>query len=216
MLPFTRTQFFAEFAEYNLSVHPAAVVAYAAAGAAIATIIGAPPALAWRVVSLVIAIMWTWTGIAYHWMHFAAINPAARGFAAVFVAHGAIAAWLALARAPPAHPPDRAALAAGWVLVAYAAVIYPLLGSALGHSWPAAPAFGITPCPLAIFTFGALLLTPVAVPWPALAVPFLWSLVGGSAAVLLDVAPDWMLPVAGVVGGHLLLRRRYLARSAPG
>ena len=69
------------------------------------------------------------------------------------------------------------------------------------------PMFGVTPCPVTIFTFGMLLLTRQPVPRLLLAIPGLWSLVGGSAAMLLRVPQDWLLLVSGAIAVALLIRR---------
>jgi hypothetical protein len=45
---------------------------------------------------------------------------------------------------------------AAWVIILNALAIYPLLNTAPGHSYPRAPTFGLTPCPLVVFTFGIL------------------------------------------------------------
>jgi hypothetical protein len=47
-------------------------------------------------------------------------------------------------------------------------------------------------------------------PFPAslLAVPFAWSLIGGSAAVLLNVPQDWLLLASGVIAAPLVLSQR--------
>jgi len=97
---------------------------------------------------------------------------------------------------------------AAWALMGYAIVLYPVLLIWSGHVYPAAPTFGVTPCPLTIFTFGMLLLLQ-DLRWSTLVVPLGWSVIGGSAAFLLGVYPDLMLPVAGVATAsvHLLQRR---------
>ena len=82
---------------------------------------------------------------------------------------------------------------AGAAFVAYAAIVYPLIGMATGHRYPEMPMFGVTPCPVTIFTFGMLLLTIGPVPRWLLVIPAVWSLIGGSAAILLDVPQDWLL-----------------------
>jgi hypothetical protein len=42
-----------------------------------------------------------------------------------------------------------------------------------------------------------------------LAIPALWSLIGGSAAILLSVPQDWLLLVSGMVSvGFIILRAR--------
>lgn len=109
---------------------------------------------------------------------------------------------------------DGASAWLGWALIAYATVAYPLLGKLAGHEYPGMPMFGITPCPVTIFTFGLLLLATAPVSRRVLAIPFVWSLVGGSAAFLLNVPQDWLLLVSGlVVGPMIVLRDRVHARS---
>jgi hypothetical protein len=72
------------------------------------------------------------------------------------------------------------------------------LNTALGHGYPQAPTFGLTPCPLVVFTFGILGLSRDRAPWLLFAAPLVWSLIGGSAAFLLSVEPDWALPLSAV------------------
>ena len=71
-------------------------------------------------------------------------------------------------------------------MIVYAMLLYPAIGALAGQSYPAVPVFGVAPCPLVIFTFGVLLLAD-PLPLRLLIVPLLWSLVGGSAALLLQV-----------------------------
>jgi hypothetical protein len=198
MLPFTRDQFLAVFISYNEAVWPAQYVAYALGLAAVLALASRRPAAA-RVVSGVLAAMWLWTGLAYHAMYFSATNKAAWGFAALFVAQGALFVEAGLIRGRVALAPmggPRSWL--GWGLVGYSALAYPLLGLALGHRYPAMPMFGITPCPLTIFTFGVLLLAGGRVPRRLFIIPGVWSLIGGSAAFLLDVPQDWLLLASGL------------------
>jgi len=213
MLPFTREQFFAVFADYNRAVWPAQVLAYLLALAALGLLLRRPPA-AERVMPSLLAMMWGWTGIAYHALFFAAINPAARAFAALFVLQALLFAQVALQGGMRFAGRRGARAAWGWLLVAYAAVAYPLLGMATGHAWPGLPMFGVTPCPLVLFSFGVLLLAQPPLPRRLLVVPLLWALVGGSAAFLLGVPQDWPLLIGGLVVVPLLWRRPPAAAAA--
>jgi hypothetical protein len=152
--------------------------------------------------------MWLWTGAVYHWRFFAAINGAARLFGAAFVLQGVLLAWAAWQGRLQFGRRDGLPRALGWTLVLYALAVYPALGTATGHSYPGAPTFGITPCPVTLFTFGLLLLATTPVPWLLLIVPVAWSLVGGSAAFLLRVPQDWPLLASGVLAVTVLLRER--------
>jgi hypothetical protein len=208
MLPFTRDQFFAVFADYNLTVWPAQLVAYLM-GLAVVAALWKPSGSAGRIVGTTLGVMWVWTGVAYHALHFSAINRAAWVFGALFVAQG-----IALLVAGSIDGRLRfvrrggAAAGVGALLMVYAMVVYPLIGLAAGHRPAQLPMFGITPCPLTIFTFGVLLWARPPLPWWLLAVPLAWSLIGGSAAFLLGVPQDWLLLVGGIAVAALLYRDR--------
>lgn len=198
MLPFTREQFVAVFAEYNAGIWPAQILAYLLGLGMVALLLRPSPAAS-RVVAAGLAGMWAWTGIAYHWAFFSTINKAALAFGALFVLQAAVFLYAGVVRDRLRFGGVSGPLAwLGWALVAYAALVYPLLGLALGHPPAEIPMFGVTPCPVTIFTFGLLLLTNATVSRWILAIPFLWSLVGGSAAFLLGVPQDWLLLASGL------------------
>jgi hypothetical protein len=95
VLSFTVTQFYAVFARYNASVWPAWIVAY---GLGVAAVVGARHGSRGGniLAGAVLALFWGWTGIAYHWLFFAAINKAAWLFGALFVAEALLFASFGL------------------------------------------------------------------------------------------------------------------------
>lgn len=195
MLPFTHDQFLAVFAAYNRAVWPMQLVAYAA-GAAVCLAIARRKAVAGRVAAAVLAALWTWTGVAYHAVFFSAVNPAAVAFAGIFVVQGALFAFAAYGHDITFEPADRRLpVAVGWTFIAYAALLYPAIGWLAGLRLPAAPVFGITPCPLTIFSLGVLLLAR-SVPWWLFVVPIAWSVIGSFAAWQLAIPQDWALLLA--------------------
>lgn len=204
MLPFTPDQFFGVFAAYNEAVWPMPIIAYALGGGVVFLAVRSSKAAGW-VVPLVLAAMWMWTGIAYHGLYFRPINPAATVFALLFVVQGLLfPAYAVIGHRLAFATTSRLRRQAGFALVAYAMILYPLVGLVAGHVYPSVPTFGVTPCPLTIFTFGMLLLA-VEVPRALLIIPLLWSVIGGSAAILLAVPEDGMLSVSGVVAALMLL-----------
>jgi hypothetical protein len=213
MLPFSHTQFFDVFERYNLATWPAPVVAYVLGLAAVAAAVAAPRRTAgFTLASL--AALWAWTGASYHLFFFAPINPAARLFGLLFLAQAILLVFHALAGKIELGARGGWDRAAALAMIAYAAVFYPLINTALGHAYPRAPSFGVTPCPLVIFTLGTLLLARARVPWVLLATPLVWSVIGGSAAVLLNVVADWALPASGVLAA-LLNARKPSAQPTP-
>lgn len=212
MLPFTREQFLGVFAAYNSAIWPAEIVAYLIA-AAMLWLVFQHPGSANRLVAAGVALMWLWTGVAYHWMFFSPINTAALGFGALFVVESGLLAYFGVVRRELNFGMPRDAF--GWLGVAfilYSAVLYPLIGMFSGHPYPEMPMFGVTPCPVTLFTIGLLLLTNSRVPAWLLVVPFLWSLVGGSAAVVLTVPQDWLLLASGLAVVPLIVLRDHRRR----
>jgi hypothetical protein len=215
MLPFTLDQFLQVFIIYNDAIWPAQIAAYAFGIVAVAALFRPGRAADW-LASGVLGVMWLWTGIVYHGLYFSAVNPAAFGFGALFVVQGFALLYAGVLRHNLRFG-IRQGLPAliGAVFILYAAVLYPLIGIATGHGWPAMPMFGVTPCPVTIFTFGLLLLTVRRFSYWLLVIPFVWSLIGGSAAILLDVPQDWLLLLSGLVAVPLIVVRDRRARPVP-
>lgn len=206
-IPFTVEQFFSVFGSYNDAIWPAQIIAYALGVLAVFFGIRAGRSSA-RVVSAVLALFWVWMGVFYHILHFSTINPAARLFGVFFILQGLLIALIGSIR-------NRLSFSSvldpytivGWCFIAYAMIVYPLIGIALGHSYPQVPMFGVAPCPATIFTFGLLLWVRNQIPIYLLVIPFLWSLIGVSAAFKLGVPQDYGLGVAGILGTILIVRR---------
>jgi hypothetical protein len=210
MLPFSRDQFFAVFAAYNEAIWPAQVVGLALGVLAIGALWLRPQAKRFIIFG-VLALLWGWTGVAYHMVFFAPINGAALGFGALFVVGALVFLRFALGRSAPIFDAATPDSLWGWLLILYAVVVYPLVGVLNGHIYPAAPTFGVTPCPLVIFTFGVLMFLRGPAPWSLLVIPLIWSVIGGSAALLLGVVQDGMLPLSGLL--VVLLRARSRATA---
>jgi hypothetical protein len=161
-----------------------------------------------RVIAGILAAMWLWTGVAYHALSFSVINKAAYIFAALFIVEGCYLVYAGVYRDQIRFGlRPLLATAVGISLMAYTAIAYPLIGVATGHRYPEMPMFGVTPCPVTIFTFGMLLLTLRPVPSWLFVIPFVWSLIGGSAAILLNVPQDWLLLVSGFIASPLMFFR---------
>jgi Family of unknown function (DUF6064) len=205
MLPFSTEQFLQVFATFNVAIWPAQIVAYGVGLLAAAGVARSSPTSD-RVASTSLAAMWLFTGISYHWLSFARVNPAANLFGAAFVLQAGLLCYAGfIGRLRFGFTPSLRA-AAGLVLTIYAAAIYPIIGLLL-HGYPAVPLFGVTPCPVTIFTLGCFLMTRSPVPWWVLAIPLLWSVIGGSAAILLGVVQDWVLLASGILVVTLELHR---------
>jgi hypothetical protein len=202
-LPFTAEQFFGVFRAYNEALWPAQVFLLAVALVAVA-LIGSRQRWSGIGVSAILAFLWAWLGVVYHWAFFAAINPLAGVFSAVSIAGAMVFLWEGVIRHRLEFRFARSARTfAGVLLVLFALVVYPAWSVWAGHRYPAMPTFGL-PCPTTLFTIGVLAFLVVPHPRSPLAVPVLWCLIGFQAAFFLDVPQDLALLVAAALGMLLM------------
>lgn len=204
-LPFTTDQFFDVFAAYNDVLWPGAVALWiASASAAVLLVSGRRSHDRW--ISGLLAVHWAWSAVAYHMAFFSRINPAAWIFAAVFLVQSALFIWTGVMQNRLSFAAWRNGWAAvGWVFVAFS-LIYPALNAVDHHSVWRIPTFGV-PCPTTILTVGLLLLASPR-SRRLMAIPVIWSAIGGAAAALLGVHTDYALPIAGVALVMFTTQRR--------
>jgi hypothetical protein len=194
-LPFSSEAFFDLFAAYNGALWPVVVALWVASVLAGVWLLSSRrPRGRW--ISSLLALHWAWSAVAYHVVFFTRINPAAWVFAAMFLLQAALFVWSGVVKSGLSFmQPHAAWRSIGWVLVAYA-VLYPAINAVEHGSLLKVPTFGL-PCPTTIFTAGLLLMAPRS--RTLAVVPIVWSVIGGSAAVLFGVTADYALPVAGAV-----------------
>ena len=194
-LPFTREQFFDLFVDYNEALWPALVALWVASAILSALLLSGRPGLS-RWISALLVWHWAWSALAYHAAFFTRINPTAWIFAALFLLQAFLFFRLGVVRSRVSFAPwpNRWAPLA-WILIVYS-LAYPVINAIDHQSGWRIPAFGV-PCPTTMLTAGLLLLASPRL-WSLLAVPVVWSAIGGSAAPLLGVRADYALPVAGL------------------
>ncbi|HEY6109639.1 MAG TPA: DUF6064 family protein, partial [Gemmatimonadales bacterium] len=152
-----------------------------------------------RAIGLVLAGLWLWMGVEYHWRFFRPVNPAATLFGSAFVVEAVLLGWAAVRPSGLAFRAPRS-LRGGLALalLVYAFAVYPAIGWALGHRYPAAPTFGV-PCPTTIATLALLLWTVTRPPVTVMLIPWAWALIGSTATFRLGMWEDLGLPVALVM-----------------
>lgn len=207
-MPFTHDQFFDLFERYNRSFLPAIGLCWFAA-----TVLTAGLARKRHTATGLLALtifQWVWVGLVFHLIFFTQINPAAWAFGILFVAHAVVLARHAFGR-------DRIVLEAGGIarrtvascLIGYA-LLYPAISALMADRALAAPLF-LVPCPLVIFETGVLLMMRTPVPRILFVVPAIWSVIGGSAAVLFGVLPDFVLFLCALLLSLDVCRQRTVA-----
>ncbi len=192
------------FVQYNLDVWPAQIVGYLLCGV-ILLAVARRFRYSDQTIAAILAFIWLWLGIRFF------IPSAVAGwsfyfFALLFVIEGVL---FAVGATRPylsfRFGRDPYSLT-GLVLIVYAAVIYPLIGYAVGHVYPLSLTLGVFPCPTTIFTLGLLLCTPGKVPWYLLIAPGLFALTGATSPAF-GIVEDAGLFISGLIAIPLLLYR---------
>jgi hypothetical protein len=203
-LPFSLVDFLNVFKNYNHSIFPLQIVFYFAAFLCIYFLFTGNKN-ATRIISMALSFFWLWMGIVYHIVFFSEINKAAYIFGGLFILQGIMFAGCGLIRKKLSFEYTKSIVnKVGLILIAYALIIYPVLGHNLGHAYPYSPTFGL-PCPTTIFTLGILLFANKKMPMHLLIIPLLWSVIGFTAAFTLTIYEDIGLIVAGVTSFVLLI-----------
>lgn len=212
VLPSTKEQFFLEIEYYNIAIWPLQWVLYMLGVWAI--VLGLRKSTqSDRIISSILAILWLWMGIFYHFAIISAINKTAFLFCVLFV----LQALLFLHRGVLSDQLSfRVHLdkqgGAGAILLIFALPIYPWLAYLQGRRYPSIPTFGV-PSPTTIFTFGLLLWSNRRLPLILLVIPLFWSIVGAALALRLGVHEDFAMLVSGLLtSGMLLLQERKRAK----
>ena len=208
-IPFSIEEFLNIFKNYNEGVFPAQYFAYLL-GAIVVVKVCRPTKNSGKLISGVLSFFWLWMGIVYHILYFSLINEVAIVFGIAFIIQGILFLIFGVITDNLKYKLELSKIGVSQILaivfIFYAMVGYPILNQLLGHSYPYSPVFGLAPCPTAIFTFGILLLCYRKISIYLLVIPFLWSLIGFSAAFNLGVIEDYGLVVAGIVGLIFILK----------
>lgn len=214
MIPFSREAFIEAFRAYNSAAWPAEIVLVALA---IAAVLGALRGTRRSSVFAggVLVALWAWMAVAYHWIYFVRVTPAAWLFGALFVGQALLLARAVIRGQLRFGARRDRAKVLGLALIVYALLVYPLLGMWSDHAYPRSPSFGL-PCPTTIFTLGMLLLTARPVPWSLVVIPVAWTAIAAMAPLKFGIWEDLGLVIAAIVVPIALVLRDRPSGAAMG
>jgi hypothetical protein len=204
MIP-TETQLLEMFAAYNAQIWPMQYLAYLLGLVGLWMAIK-PGRLSDRLIPAILGFFWIWVALMF-WL-----PSGGQGFvlgyifAGIFLLQGLLMLIQALRPRLVFTYKGTPAAWIGITFALYAMLGYPLLGILVGHTYPQAPPFGLTPCPLVAYTFGLLLLTSPRVPKTLLIIPFCYAL-SGILWVSIGMVEDIGMVLSGLLGLWLIWSR---------
>jgi hypothetical protein len=204
MLPFTVEDLLGVFERYNQAIWPMQIVAYVL-GVSAVLLAFRKTAMSSRIIVGVLSFLWLFSA-GFFIFALVPIYKPAYAFGALFIIQAAIFLVCALKPCMSFAIGRDAYAVVGLLFIAFAMIGYPILGYFIGHQYPQSPPFGLTPCPLSVFTFGLLLLADSKVPKWILAIPFLYA-IGGIMPVSIGVTEDLAMIIGGLVGTAMILYR---------
>ncbi len=199
-LPFTTEQFFGVFAKYNSEVYPAQIIIFIL-GIVSVILLFSNSKLKDRFAGIFLSLTWLWAGSVYHIYNFSAINKAAFVFGIIFMIQGVLILLTVFRKNFTVYKTSPGLSSyAGLLLIIYGLVIYPVIGYFQNQNPQMIISLGL-PCPTTIFTFGFFLIGKNNFSRFTLVIPILWSLIGVSAAINLEVYQDIMILISAVTAG---------------
>jgi hypothetical protein len=204
MLPFTLEDLLGIFATYNEAIWPMQIVAYVLGVVAVLLVLRKTTNSS-RIIAGILSFLWLLSAGFFIFFLVSIYRPA-YAFGALFIIQAAIFLVCAIKQQLSFEVGRDAYTVVGLLFIAFAMIGYPVLGYFIGHRFPQSPPFGLTPCPLSVFTFGLLLLTDSRVPKWVIAIPFIYAL-GGILPVSIGVTEDLAMLFAGAAGTAMIIFR---------
>lgn len=195
---------------YNRASWPAPAFGALAAFAALAFVLIKPGIFSDMIAKVVLDLLWLWTGIIFFIWRLAPEFHVAYLFAAAFALQGTYFFVDTLFGGLEFRPyKKRSTFVAALILLVAAAVVHPVLASALGRGWPKLTLVGTGPGPTAAATL-ALLMFTLHKPKPSFfLIPAAWALGAG-----IGVALGWHFYEELVPAGVALVVLLWLAGAA--
>lgn len=199
MLPYTAEVLFALFDEYNQAIRPLQGVAlFLTAGVLMLALRSRENRS--RLIIVILAAGWLWTGTVYHLVYFRELNFAAPGYGMVFILQGMLLFWAGVYRNRVSIRFQRKpASYAGMAILILSAFILPVIDWHQGLSWTDARFALLAPGATAGLTLGLLMMADRRPPLWIAAIPVLWTIIVGAHAAVLGIYQDIALTAAGLV-----------------
>lgn len=211
-VPFSAEVYWRLIAGYNAEIRPLHIPALAL-GAGIVWLMFRPRPWAGRIVAMILALAWAWTGWRFIGEVYGQVHVGAQAIAWAFWVQAGLLLILGL----PAGHGSGAGGDLDRAIVLAAIVFYPVLPHFTARPPAAAEFFGLFPDPTALATLGVVAFAANGVRLVVLVIiPSGWIAFSGLTLIALGAKEGWiLLAAAAFVLGGLLLRRPSRASERP-
>lgn len=208
--------FFQRMAEYNNAIWPAQIISYALG---IFIIINSIRQWKWsnEVNTTILALLWIWNGAVTEILFFSEFQKQYYFWGILWILQGILFLIVGLSKNKFNYKIQRNWYSyTGLLFILYALVLYPLIGSLLGHPYPRGPIFGVAPCPVVVFTFGVMLFVDQKVPLSLLVFPLIWAILSLYPIIMMGIIADVGEIIVAVIGFALIVirNRKYEQRAS--
>jgi hypothetical protein len=205
--PITTEQYSSIFEKYNHAIFPVQIILLLLTFLALIGI-GSKIKQKDKIVSVILGVIWIWTGIGYHWAFFSHINILALGYGVVFILQGLFLVWEGVILYNLKFV-FRMSIQAflGYFFILYGLIIYPFVGYLIESNLSRTISVGL-PSPTIILTFGFLLLCDKKFSKYLLIIPSLWAVIGINGIIKLGNFQDSIMLIAAIIADVLILRSK--------
>ena len=200
-------QFFQQMMEYNNAIWPLQIITYVLAVFFIINSIKK-----WKISNeintVIISLLWIWNGAITLILVFSEFQKQYYFWGCLWILQGILFLIFGIFKDKFNYKLQKNWYSyIGILFMLYALVIYPLLGFLKGHGFPNGPIFGVAPCPVVVFTFGALLLVNKKMNISVLFFPLLWAIMSLYPIIAMGIIEDVGEIIAAIIGFILIIYR---------
>jgi len=199
--------FFQQMAEYNNAIWPVQIITYILAVFFIINSIKK-----WKISNeintIILSMLWIWNGAITEILFFSGFQKQYYFWGSLWILQGILFLVFGIFKDKFNYKLQKNWYSyIGILFILYALIIYPLIGFLLGHGYPKGPIFGVAPCPVCVFTFGALLLVNKKINISVLFFPLLWAILSLYPIIMMGIIEDVGEIAAAIIGFILIIYR---------
>ena len=208
-------RFFQFMAEYNTAIWPAQIVFYILSFYFVYTSFYKSK-ISNTVNILILSSLWIWNGAVTLLIYFCRFHYQYYLWGSLWIAQGLLILYQGTVKKQISFKIKKDLYSiTGLAFILYALVIYPLIGSWLGHPFPKGPLFGAAPCPTVIFTFSVFLFSESKVKPYLLYFPLLWAFMSLYPIIGMGVYADIGEIIAAVIAFTMIIyKNKHSAQSS--